>query len=331
MFGFLKKDNNTAEAQSLHSSVGYLGKMPLCPDFVKYQIRQRETIAFDNWLQDAYALYSRQQVEHTNKTESMRKLGFALSGSADEHCIAGMMAPSQDKSGRHYPFAILAVLVEPSLKQHGVNLVQGSWQFTQDLRELWSSSWMQSNLQLLNQQVADLEQRLRGMEMSMDPMKVLASLRDVSLGELFDRMSIELNERSAFVEACSNILRGISHRGTRRTHFGVRLPLGKDVDFQLIVFWVFLVTTMVREPNWRPQVYWAYPDNHFNAELNVFFKPISASYFSHLISDHPYDDYILDVTKVAKNITNISEFSRDIANYAHLNVIDAARRWSKES
>ncbi len=331
MFGFLKRETQTQIHDVKHSKVCYLGKLPACPDFIKYQVSQRETIGFDHWLQDAYALFSRQQAESSQPhKESMRKIGFALTGAEDAHSIAGIMSASQDKSGRQYPFAILACLPEHSLKKHGVNLLQGSWQFINDLNELWGASWMQTNLQLLNQQVADIELRLRGMEMAIDVSRVLQTLREVSLEELFTRMDIYNEDRARFIETCSTILRGVGHRGTRRTHFGVRLPLGKSVDYQVMVFWIYLVSALIRESNWKPQLFWTYPDNQNRAELNIFFKQVAPSYFTHIISDHPYVDYITDIFKMSKNVNHISEFSLDIANNSHRNVLDAARMWSKE-
>jgi type VI secretion system ImpM family protein len=331
MFGFLKRETQTQPNEAKHSKVCYLGKLPACPDFIKYQVVQRETIGFDHWLQDAYALFSRQQAElQTEKREPMRKIGFALTGSEDTFSLAGIMSGSQDKSGRHYPFAILASLPEPSLRKHGVNLLQGSWQFIQDISELWGAPWMQTNLQLLNQQLLDVELRLRGMEMAIDVNHVLFALREVSIDELFNRMQVYNDDRVKLVESLSAVLRGISHRGTRRTHFGIRLPLGEKVDFQLMVFWIFLVTSLIREPNWKPQLFWTFPDNQSPAELNIFFKQVAPSYFSHINSSHPYVDYITDIVKISKSVKQISDLSLDIVNNSHRNALDAARMWGKE-
>jgi type VI secretion system ImpM family protein len=331
MFGFLKREQTSINSNLSHSKVCYLGKLPACPDFVKYQVTQRETIEFDNWLQDAYALFSRKQAESNDlHRDSLRKMGFALTGSENTHSIAGILSASQDKSGRQYPFCIVASLPEITLKRHGVNLIQGCWQFINDINEIWGASWLQTNLQLLNQQVVDIETRLRGMEMSLDVAKVLNTLRELSLNDILNKINLFNEERPAFIEACSTIFRGIGHRGTKRTHFGVRLPLGSNVDFQVMVFWVYLITALIKEPNWKPHLFWSYPDNNNKAELTIFFKQIAPSYFTHLISQYPYEDYICDVSRVAKTVNHISDFSYDIANNSHRNVLDAARMWSKE-
>ena len=92
--------------------VGFYGKLPTLGDFVRRHVADRTVVAWDAWLQQALAA-SREQLGgewlDLYLTAPMWRF-FLQPGVLDEQPVAGVLFPSVDRVGRHFPFTVFARL-----------------------------------------------------------------------------------------------------------------------------------------------------------------------------------------------------------------------------
>jgi len=93
-------------------AVGFYGKLPILGDFVRRQVADRTVVAWDAWLQQAVAA-SRDRLGDAwlqlYLTAPMWRF-FAQPGVLDEQPVCGVLFPSVDRVGRHFPFTVFARL-----------------------------------------------------------------------------------------------------------------------------------------------------------------------------------------------------------------------------
>jgi type VI secretion system protein ImpM len=93
-------------------AVGFYGKLPILGDFVRRQVADRTVVAWDAWLQQALAA-SRDRLgdewQELYLTAPMWRF-FAQPGVLDEQPVGGVLFPSVDRVGRHFPFTVFARL-----------------------------------------------------------------------------------------------------------------------------------------------------------------------------------------------------------------------------
>jgi type VI secretion system protein ImpM len=87
-------------------SVGFFGKLPARGDFVRAGLSRRFTDRWDGWLQQV--LPASRQLIGADWDRSWRAASawrFALAGEAP---VLGLLMPSVDRAGRHFPLTIAA-------------------------------------------------------------------------------------------------------------------------------------------------------------------------------------------------------------------------------
>jgi len=62
MFGFLNRESKAAvvvPAAANEMLIGCVGKLPLHAEFIKHNLKVREVVALDNWIQEGVTLLNR--------------------------------------------------------------------------------------------------------------------------------------------------------------------------------------------------------------------------------------------------------------------------------
>lgn len=92
---------------NLNLSTGFFGKLPGFTDFIKYNAAGKEILTIDNWLQEGLALaklkYKNEWKDYYNNSLS---LNFAYPFTGTDTTTIGVIVPSNDKSGRSFPFLL---------------------------------------------------------------------------------------------------------------------------------------------------------------------------------------------------------------------------------
>lgn len=93
------------------NSLGFFGKLPQFPDFIKYRAVAEEFILFDDWLQKGIAsAKSKFGNSWKNLYSNSNNFEFFFPTKQNDNIISGILFPSEDKSGRQYPFIIFSIL-----------------------------------------------------------------------------------------------------------------------------------------------------------------------------------------------------------------------------
>jgi type VI secretion system ImpM family protein len=90
-------------------STGFFGKLSGFTDFIKYNAAGGEIVSIDKWLQESLALV---KLKYNNEWkfyyDNTPKMNFVYPFTGTESIILGVIIPSNDKSGRKFPFIIFA-------------------------------------------------------------------------------------------------------------------------------------------------------------------------------------------------------------------------------
>ncbi len=92
-------------------SSGYFGKLPEFNDFVKFNSGLPEILFIDKWIQDGIA-NARLKLKSgwKQKYETLPPTNFFIPFPSSERAAAGIIFPSNDKSGREFPIVIFSVI-----------------------------------------------------------------------------------------------------------------------------------------------------------------------------------------------------------------------------
>jgi type VI secretion system ImpM family protein len=86
-------------------SIGFFGKLPAFADFIKFNAGGKEILVIDNWIQEGLALakikYKNEWKSHYNKCPN---INFIYPFTGTDNITLGVISPTNDKSGRSYPF-----------------------------------------------------------------------------------------------------------------------------------------------------------------------------------------------------------------------------------
>lgn len=90
------------------SALGYYGKVPILGDFVSRRLPRSFIDRWDKWLQEAITTSRNQLAEDWQKSYLISPMWrFALApGICDSRLWLGVLMPSVDKVGRHFPFTL---------------------------------------------------------------------------------------------------------------------------------------------------------------------------------------------------------------------------------
>lgn len=299
MLRFINKQNRPETQVVIHDLVGCCGKLPLHSDFIRHNLKIREAVALDSWIQEGVTLLNRRYEQKWMRVFQLSpNFRFVFVGAENDKTLAGVIAPSRDKIGRDYPFVLFRASDAAALKQDQavaplafadlypqVDLLVRQAQQDKSLESLLaqinSDSVFHSNLMLQN-----CNEHLQ------------QSLGNSTIGEFWDEVlpSAEPNIRVAFMYVVISSLQTVARRSPQRVHWGLRIPLpsGEPVNKHL-AFWLQLSNTVLKGRNWRANLIWNPPVPGIPSRLLLFFHQIPASYFALLIDPRRSDDTVLDV------------------------------------
>jgi len=247
MFGFLNRENKAVGAVPVSGNetlTGCVGKLPMHAEFIKHNLKTREVVALDNWIQEGVTLLNRLHGESWKSIfASAPTHRFAFSGAGDEKSVYGVIKPSTDRSGRSYPFCLFGTSESAVFKEHQVLLPLAIEDFLKESETLLAQDWTGSHVAVLVEAIEKLGQgmpvpdRRSLIEIEMN------RLRSVTLGQFWRELlpGTDSEQRARFVRTTVGILQTISRRSPQRIHWGVRLPLpGKADAMPYLTFWRIL-------------------------------------------------------------------------------------------
>ncbi|REL26630.1 type VI secretion system-associated protein TagF [Thalassotalea euphylliae] len=332
MFSLFKKSKERKPDIARQDEFGYLGKTELRPDFIKYQVNSRESIALDHWVKEGFSYASRQSATTgtDNSNFGLTNL-FFMAGNDSETSLLGMITPSLDSSGRHYPFASFVNIGQELYRVHPSALFLNESNDFIHLSERANAIFMAQSELEMQQEAQKLTQMAHVFKSSTSINQLLEKFRNVPMSDLWQATGIDDEQTKAtLIQESALLMQSIANRGCLRTQVGLRFPMPKlSEGFELIAaFWLHLVTVIVADHNWRPWVFYQTGSCGQPASLTVFTTPVPPSFFDAIWSSKCGHQTVIDFATVSPSEPLQQEFL-SLAKADNVSMYDALRRWCK--
>ncbi|MCO7251101.1 type VI secretion system-associated protein TagF [Pseudoalteromonas sp. Ps84H-4] len=329
MFGLFNRKKQPLLVKQF--AYGYMGKTPVRPDFVKLNISSRESVAFDHWLQEGFAHLNRGTKD--GKAAALDGVAslFFVSGNSDDGSLLGVLQPSEDSSGRFYPFSSFIHSGLDTYKRHPAFLFLYASHVIEHLLGVNNRIVNANSIEEMAEQakaynkVADALKHLPNLNQELD------KLRTMPMSLIWQHLGIsELHNRAILIEELSAVLKSVANRGCLRTQFGIRLPMPAFSHESALVagFWLHLIASVVADHNWQPWFFYQLGTNKYKPSLTVFCRPVPASYFGSVWLTANKSADIIDLTSLSLEKAP-SDYSLNFADMDNMSIYDALRRWCK--
>lgn len=281
--------------------VGFFGKLPAYPDFVRQNAGGPLARTLDNWIHEGVAQMNVQGGgDWRVKFDAAVPRNFLYHVDDPSKFLVGVFVPSRDKSGRRYPFSLFAN-VSPGKNGQHVHLVAEAY-----------SVFLRAAVRLLN----DLNSA--AVELRSGKVSALATTLPQNLYE-FDRRLARLLERKKMGDFWSETLgdfAGPAKYLVMKNLLSTLAPLrGKDLrKFELclafplstepaaqgfqIAIWLAFCRQVLKHPVNSIVAFWDAKEGATPARLYLFFRPPGPRYLSCLLDSQRAGDLIWDMASL---------------------------------
>jgi type VI secretion system protein ImpM len=209
--------------------VGYFGKLPSRPDFVKGGDQHQLATLLDEWIAGTMAALAGNP-RWKQHYDAFLPMDFAFVGPRSSHAIAGHLRASSDQSLRRFPFVFMTVIE-----------VDGRKRALHEYPQLFSAFWDDAG------RAAAISREL-AVSVAVHGSVADAAPDLVSLQSLLARDGRPFSVRGIMM-GIGLLLQPFRWNGTQRLDRGIVLPLPHDPAAQISVasYWLSLVAPFVRD------------------------------------------------------------------------------------
>ncbi len=336
MFGFLKNNKPAPRpAPAIGSgAVGCFGKLPIRADFIKYNASHREVVALDQWIQEGYGLMSRRTNGAGPDAFVVKPVHHVVfTGTQHDRTVLATLVPSEDRSGRRYPFVIFNLTGQPYLYEAPTALPLAYDAFFAKAAELAGQHWRNEPFETLTAHLDIMREGYtdRGRRDLVE--REFELLQQTDLALLWDGIAPALGDipREHLLHALVETLKTVSRRGPHRTHWGLRLPLpAGEGRLGVLTFWLRTADSILGRDTWRPNYFWSEASAAGGGALTVFFRPAPSHYLAHCFEAAPRDGSVLDMLEEAGQVETAGRTAREVAAFRQGSLLDLLRRVASE-
>jgi len=334
MFGLFNKESKPVQREIRQDIVGCTGKLPVHPEFIKYNIKTRDAIALDKWIHEGVSLLNRRygdKWKHTFQESPIHK--FVFTGREEYRTITGVINPSQDSSGRHYPFCCFTSIDNPVYKDLQSLLVHSYTDYYDSVINLMIQDWTGLSMSNVTNSIDSTKQMSHNLTKGKLLDNTIELLKSHIMNDFWKDLlpGADLEKRAALIKTTVSTLQTVARRSPSRVHWGIRLPLSSKIDStQYIAFWLQLCELVLSGRSWSAHYFWNYPAPSFPARLTIFFKPISASYFSQLVDSSKQDNNVVDILSEMESCKCDMTKMTHLVNQDDSTLMDALHQWRSQ-
>jgi len=299
-------------------TTGYFGKLPKFADFVKHNASGDEILLIDNWIQEgirsAELKYKNDWKNYYNNTSPIYFI-FPFTGT--DKITIGIICPSNDKSGRNFPFLIFGNMKQDLIKDLQVHLLPLNFKaYFESITEVYNDNYFTEDLSEMKFQTNNLSDSTISVKSAENIYDNYLS--DTSVERLFEKKlnnSVDNN-----VHMVNNLFKNrieiIEHSPAVKINFDTR------VDYKLLdtCFHIQLLLKIFNRSNFFPAVFW----NTIHEELinlSLFFQKPTPLNFLDLIytDDESRNDTTLEKAEEDNQTQDLSSIFKEnlIINYSH--------------
>lgn len=299
-------------------TTGYFGKLPKFADFVKYNASGDEILLIDNWIQEgirsAILKYKNNWKNYYNNTSPIYFI-FPFTGT--DKITIGIICPSNDKSGRNFPFLIFGNMKQDLIKDLQVHLLPLILNgYFESITEVYNNNYFSEDLSKMKLQTNNLSDSTISAKSAENIYDNYLS--DTSVERLFEKTLINSvdNNMHTVNDLFKNRIEIIEHSPAVKFNFDTR------TDYKLLntCFHIQLLLKIFNRSNFFPAVFW----NTIHEELislSLFFQKPTPLNFMDLIytDDQSRNDITLEKTKEENRTKDLSSIFKEnlTINYSH--------------
>lgn len=278
--------------------VGYYGKVPAYGDFIRYRAGGKEIQHLDQWLQEGLNAASTSLgggwKEECRRGPTYR---FVFHPDGGEESVVGVCAPSEDRSGRVYPFVVFGAV------DRGVFPVRPAMMpiaFSEFLEQAEGVAGRTGAYSDQDELVSDVEALYGSIPRDYELYRnnYLSVLEQQSCQGFWSELS-GAGGRDRTYALFRNLVEWM--RPFRDTDLGLPrsglkyplMPRAADIEWQ-VVFWAELTCELVGHPACTPTLFWSL-DADARPGLFLFFRQPSPRSYVHLVRPDMESDSVWDL------------------------------------
>jgi len=235
-------------------TTGYFGKLPKFADFVKYNASGDEILLIDNWIQEGIRLaklkYKNNWKNYYNNTSSFY---FIFPFTNTDKITIGIISPSNDKSGRSFPFIIFGIIKRDLIESSKVHLLPLNFkEYYESLNEILKSNSLKKDLSEMKSQTINLSNVTLPANSNEN---IYENYLSNSLVEnLYQKISI--NSDNDTVQTVIDLFRNRIEILEHSPGVNLNFNSGTDNDLLNICFYIQLLLKIFNRSNFFPAVFW---------------------------------------------------------------------------
>lgn len=280
-------------------SPGYFGKLPQFADFVKYNAANSELLSFDKWLQEGII---KLKLSAGNSWEKLYRespcFRFMYYDGTAKNILTGNMYPSNDKSGRLFPFL---VFVKPGITYSTPREFYIIPLLFKDLFENAESLFEEIKTYRNPGEISSAFERIiSGFGSNNDPASDFENfLRVNNISGFLERNFSSGISEDNFKEL---IPKAVSKGQNLLRSYVIKIPLAKDkkiIPYD-VSFWIRLFEK--KNSGIMNSVFWTYPEPGLPAALFISWRKLVPGNFADLINPLNKSEELIDIDEIKSTL-----------------------------
>jgi type VI secretion system ImpM family protein len=274
-------------------STGFFGKLPGFNDFIKYNAAGKEILSIDNWLQEGLALAKlKYKNDWKNFYNNSLTLNFVYPFTGTENTTLGVISPSNDKSGRSFPFIMFSNInknVNDSLSFHLIPSAH---------REIFD---LLNDVVDVNKSVEDTS----GLKTIIDNLK-LSNENDVLIANNYKKFISETKLCDVFIAGDDNHfnLNDFFENNLKIFEHFMCFSFTADLNLThnsfIISFYIQLLQKIFKYSDSTPGIFWTQLDDKSRLLFLIFTKPSPKDFIDLLLYNGTSPNTVLENTNEDK-------------------------------
>jgi len=299
-------------------SIGYLpgcfGKLPKFADFVKFNSGNSGIISFDTWLQNGLQhAKAKLSTSFDNFYSQSNSIQFIFPIQNSSNTLLGTFIPSNDKSGRKYPFIIFTLFNHSTVNK---NSYLQPMLFENFFLNSTKNIYQTKDMDKLDDIITEIKNQFIHNEtnLSYTKLKYRNFLNATTNNQFWNRLFKNFEDERKYL-IFYNLIEILSpFRNRQITNFtlGLKIPIDSKSNyiFTDISFWINVCSRLVNNMSLQPYLFWEQNSKTDTNYLTLFMNQPPFDNYTHFI--HP--SYLMDnicFTDKEGNIENAKNFLRN--------------------
>ena len=300
-------------------SPGCFGKLPKFADFVKFNSGNSEILFFDKWIQNGLQIArTKLEAEFNSEYSSADLMQFIFPIHDSGNYLIGTLIPSNDKSGRKYPF-IISTPIDNALGTDNSHIIPIAFE------EYFSRSeqiiTQLNEHEKLDEIISVIENNFHQNEVSISHKKLQYQeyTNITTTNKLWNRLFGNFDDERKYLMMynLTEILLPLKNKPLNNFTLGLKIPIVSEGEFiySNITFWIDVCLTLLGNKNVKPFLFWLKNSNTLENNLILFLSQPPNENLAHFIDQSFLMDNIC-LTEKEGNIETCLEHLGD--NYKNL-------------